>query len=104
MVDSAKVPVAVTEIGTVRWAPGADLFLNDTMVALEELGTNYFVFEWNSDFAPYTKDNNAFNFQLGTEPQSIRVDPHNTILSTVCRHWRKNVLRPSTFLPTKLEQ
>ncbi|MEN8130434.1 MAG: cellulase family glycosylhydrolase, partial [Pseudomonadota bacterium] len=104
LVDSAKVPVAVTEIGTVRWAPGADLFLNDTMLALEELGTNYFVFEWSPDYAPYTKDNNAFNFQLGTEPQSIRVDPHNTILSTVCRHWRNNVLRPSKFLPTKLEQ
>jgi hypothetical protein len=101
-VRSNQVPIAVTELGTVRWAGGGELFLADTMTHLEQLGTNYFIYEWSSDYAPYTKDNNAFNFRIGKKPQSTKIKPHNKILATISKYWHKNILRPSQLLQKSL--
>ncbi|MGC1955125.1 MAG: cellulase family glycosylhydrolase [Gammaproteobacteria bacterium] len=90
-----QVPIAVTEFGIVRWAPGAKQFLTDTMAVLEKLGVSYFVYEWGTRHTPYTKIDNAFFFEIGPDQKHVTAQPGNELLSTVCQYWRKNSLRPS---------
>lgn len=101
-VRSDQVPIAMTELGTVRWAGGSELFLADTMTYLEQLGTNYFLYEWSPDYVPYTKDNNAFNFRLGQKSQNTSIKPHNKTIATISKFWHKNILRPSQLLQKSL--
>ncbi len=102
-VQLGQIPIAVTEFGAVRWAIGGELFLADIMTNLEKLGTNYFVYEWSPDYAPYTKDNNDFNFRLGPNQQNIEIKPYNKLLTTISKYWHKNTLRPSQLSRSKSE-
>lgn len=93
IVHEDKATVAVTEFGTVRWAPGANLFLANTMDVLEKLGINYFVYEWGTRHMPYLRMDNAFFFEVGPDPKNTAPKKDNELMLTICDYWRRNSIR-----------
>jgi hypothetical protein len=82
-----RVPVAVTELGCVRWAPNASQFLHDSLSLLESAKVGYALWLWHPAWAPMA-DEDDFDFLHGTNPSSHSDLPGNLLMQTVGRHWR----------------
>ena len=89
-----SVPVSCNEYGLVRWAPGADTFMDHSMELFEDRGMNYALWVWDPDYEPLTGENNAFNFRFGSDPDNIN-DVANDLLDVIKKYWQKNEARPS---------
>jgi hypothetical protein len=94
-----EVPVAVTEYGLVRWAPGAREFLHDTTMIFEELGLNHAIWQWEVSWELYAEEVHAFNFRLGDDPSNRDDINTNALFSVMHEVWSLNELRPSSFQP-----
>jgi hypothetical protein len=88
-------PVAVTEFGVHRWAPGAERFLADEMDLLESRGMNHALWEWQGSYREFTQEVNAFNFRFGPDPASATDVSSSGLIEVVRRHWGRNQRRPS---------
>lgn len=80
-----NVPVAVTEMGAVRFAPGVIAFLNDQFDLLAEIGAGYALWEWRARGDLYYD----FDFLMGTDPNNEVPDPSNPLLALVEKHFTK---------------
>ncbi len=82
-----QAPVAVNEVGLVRWAPNAAQFMADQLALLEELGVNYAVWMWYASWPPLAEGDHAFNFRLGPDPDN-RHDTPNDLWETYRTFWQ----------------
>jgi hypothetical protein len=87
--------VAVDEFGISRWAPGAATFLGDQMDLMENAGTNYAVWLWESSHSGIDYD--EFDFRKGND-RLIHVDVlPNPLTATLASHFALNKERPSRY-------
>lgn len=96
-IGARDVPLAVTEFGAVRWAPGITGYMNDVTRQFDRLGTNNFVYEWGPDNRRYLRESNAFNVRLGPDPGDTALASSGGVLPVLCRYWQRNRVRPSTI-------
>lgn len=80
-----SAPVAMTEFGVKRWAPGAETYFADMTGILQDKGVNHSLWLWESSY-PGLAETDDFNFRHGPDPanhadvadsaleQSIRAD------------------------------
>ncbi len=88
-------PLAVTEFGVHRWAPGADGFLADQMAMLEARGINQILWEWTSSYPEFAAEVTGFNFRFGPDQTHRSAAAENRLLDVVRRSWARNTKRPS---------
>lgn len=96
-VERHSVPVAFTEFGVTRWAPGADEFIADQAAAFDALGASHALWVWDSSWKPCTDEVNGFGLRFGPDPANA-ADVPNDLLETVRRLWSRNTVRPSSFV------
>jgi hypothetical protein len=88
------VPVGIDEFGVVRWAPGAEDYMDDLMGLFEKYGWNYSLWEWSTSWWPFVSDVNAFTFLFGPDlDNTSEVD--NDLFDVITTYWSRNTLRPS---------
>jgi len=95
-VAEGDVPVAVNEFGVMRWVPGAAEFLADQMDLFEKRGMNHALWSWDPSWKPWTRENDAWNFRHGPDPDSHSDVNPNDLLDAITKYWRRNAARPST--------
>ena len=93
-VDRYGVPVAATEFGVMRWAPGADRFVRDEMELFEARGMNHAIWLWECSWEPYEREVDAFNFRHGPNPHVHRDVATSALIEVIQAHWGRNNLRP----------
>ncbi len=96
------VPVAVNEFGVVRWEPGADDFMDDQMDLFEQRGMNHALWVWETSWAPYAEEVDAFNFRHGPDPNNHTDAESSDLMGVIIEYWGRNTIRPSsvvTFTP-----
>jgi hypothetical protein len=87
--------LAVTEMGAMRWAPGAAGYIDDETDLLEAHGAPYTVYEWAPlDWHP-VRAATSFNIRLGPSPDNMNRAVDSPYLDAVKRRWAGNRLRPS---------
>ncbi|MEA3397700.1 MAG: cellulase family glycosylhydrolase [Chloroflexota bacterium] len=91
-----SAPAAVNEFGVIRWEPGAADFMNDQMELFEQRGMNYALWAWETSWASYTEEVDAFNFRHGPDPDQHTEIESNDLLDVILEHWGRNTLRPSS--------
>jgi hypothetical protein len=89
------VPVAVNEFGVVRWARGADKFMDDQMDLFEQRGLNYALWLWESSWRPLAEED-AFNFRHGPNPKNHTDVASSQLINVIMKYWGRNTLRPIT--------
>ena len=82
-------PVAVNELGLVRWAPNAARFMEDQLTLLEGMGVNYAVWAWHASWPPLAEGDHVFTFRFGPDPDN-RKDVSNALWETYRRYWQRN--------------
>ena len=88
------VPVAVNEFGVIRWEPGAADFMDDQMELFEQRGMNYALWAWETSWAAYAEEVDAFNFRHGPDPEHRADVESSDLLEVILKHWERNTLRP----------
>lgn len=88
------VPVAVSEFGVVRWAPGAADFVRDQMMLFEERGLNHALWVWNPAWPPYAEVD-TFNFLHGSDPANHTAVESGDLIAIIRANWSQNTVRPS---------
>lgn len=95
LADARGAPLAVTEYGVARWAPGADQYLADHHATLADLGLSAAVWEWRGGFAPAARLD-RFDPWHGPDP-----DQHVAVASAqadvIRGFWGGDRPRPSDF-------
>jgi len=86
----ADAPVAVTELGVCRWAPGASAFLSDQLNVIEEQGMNWALWLWECSYTNYTRGVHTFNFRLGAEPVNRDDVLTNSLMQVIRNFWIRN--------------
>lgn len=92
------VPVAVNEFGVVRWEPGADDFMDDQMDLFEQRGMNQALWVWETSWALYAEEVDAFNFRHGPDPSNHTDVESSDLMDVIVEHWGRNTIRPSSVL------
>ena len=92
---SHHAPVAVNEFGVVRWVPGAAAFMDEQMDLFEQRGMNHALWEWQTSWAPFAEEVNAFNFRFGPDPDNASDLASSELIEAIAEHWQRNVIRPS---------
>ena len=90
------LPLAITEYGAHRWAPGADRFIRDLQLIFEDHGANSAIWQWGTLWPP-TRRLDAFDFFKGPETAAVS-DLRAPLARAVREHWAKNRRRPSDTL------
>jgi hypothetical protein len=90
------LPLAITEYGVNRWAPGADRFIHDLQLIFEDHGANSAIWQWGTLWPP-TRELDSFDFFKGPEEGAV-INPQTPLAQAVRDHWAKNDRRPSDFL------
>jgi hypothetical protein len=94
-----QVPVAVNEFGVMRWAPGAESFIDDQMAFFESHAINSAIWSWTY-FRCEEAGYDAFNFQHGSAPQNNQDVQTSPLIEVIRKYWALNKYRPSN---TKLK-
>jgi len=89
------VPVAVNEFGVVRWAPNAHAFMDDQMDLFEQRGVNYALWVWETSWAPYAEEVDAFNFRHGPDSDNHADVESSDLMDVIVEYWGRNTIRPS---------
>ncbi len=95
-VEEHEAVVAVNEFGVMRWEPNAAQFLGDEMALFERLGLNSALWLWESSWAPYASEVDAFNFRHGPDPDQHQDVPTSALIQVIENYWSRNQVRPST--------
>ena len=89
--NTRGVPVAVTEFGVHRYAPGAAAYLSDALHLFEDIGAAHALWEFVVDAQrPLFND---FDPEGGTDP-SRRTKEENSVQMVIEDNFRKNCVRP----------
>jgi cysteinyl-tRNA synthetase len=91
------VPVAVNEFGLMRWEPGAAEFMDDQMDLFEQRGMNHALWLWDPSWEPWTRENDAFNFRHGPNPNNHADVESSDLMDVIVEHWGRNSTRPSNL-------
>ncbi len=86
--------VAVTELGLVRWVPGASTFMRDQLEELESRGFNHTVWLWNAEFELWEGVTDPLGLQFGPDRASDRDRAAEDLLDVLTEFWSRNVARP----------
>ena len=87
------IPISVGEFGTMRWEPGAEKYLEDTLSLFEGLGLNHAIWLWESSLPSITYD--QFNYRRGKNSDQHQDILSNELLKVLKRNWKRNAIRPS---------
>lgn len=88
--------LAATEIGSMRWAPGAAVYIEDETALLEARGIPYTAYQWAPIGPPYSAPVSSFTMRLGPSPENLRVEVDSSpFLDVLKKRWARNSLRPS---------
>jgi len=90
-----RAPIAVTEFGAHRWAPGAARFVADQMAALDRRGVSHVLWDWQGSHRAFTDEVNAFNFRFGPVPDNATEVASSDLIRVIREHWGRNASRPS---------
>ncbi len=88
------VPVAITELGVTRWAPGAATYLADQISIIESRGLNHAIWMFHANWQPFKDNDNAFDFLLGPNPSNTYNVSSSALLTVIKQNWAKNTIRP----------
>jgi len=88
------VPVAVNEFGVMRWEPGAAEFMDDRMSLFEQRGVNYALWLWETSWAPYAEEVDAFNFRHSPDTNNHTDVESSDLMDVIVAYWRRNTVRP----------
>ncbi|MFH1789589.1 MAG: cellulase family glycosylhydrolase [bacterium] len=87
-------PLAIDEFGVYRFKEGASQFLEDSMNLMEERGTNYCIWSWDSaQRAKNFPEDDQFDFTRGANKKNHE-PVQNPLLDVVKKYWQKNSARP----------
>ena len=86
-------PVAVTEFGVKRWAPGAAAYIADITSQFEQRGLNHAQWLWESSYAGLAEVDD-FNFRHGPDPENHVDVPGSDLMDAIQGDWARNTLRP----------
>lgn len=92
------VPVAANEFGLMRWEPGAASFMDDQMDLFEVRGMNYALWLWQTSWAEYAQEVDAFNFRHGPNPNNHTDVQSSALMTVITQHWAQNSIRPSDVI------
>jgi len=84
------VPIAVTEYGVVRWAPGAGRFMADLMDLFEERGWNHALWAWNPSWPAWNEEIDEFNFMHGPDPENHSDVESSELIEVIKNNWALN--------------
>lgn len=84
------VPIAVTEYGLVRWAPGAGRFMEDLMDLFEQRGWNHALWVWNPSWEEWSEDIDAFDFMHGPDPNNHYDVESSDLIEVIKNNWEFN--------------
>ncbi|HEY73753.1 MAG: hypothetical protein DRJ03_16175 [Chloroflexi bacterium] len=93
--------VAVNEFGVHRWAPGADVFMDDQMDLFEQRDMNHALWVWDPAWEAWTDEVNAFNFRFGPDPGNDSNVP-NDLRDAILKYWGRNAAGASLAPPPAL--
>jgi len=95
----ADAPIAVNELGVVRWVPNGARFLRDQLNIVESNGWSWALWEWMPAWerSHGAEANDSFCVLYGTSPGNHSDDPDNELASTVREALGYNTVKPSTF-------
>ncbi|MFB0535273.1 MAG: glycoside hydrolase family 5 protein [Anaerolineae bacterium] len=91
------MPVAVNEFALVRWVPGAAEFMDDQIELFEQRGMNHALWAWDPSWKPWTKENDAFNFRHGPDPDHHADVASSDLTDVIVKYWGRNTIRPSNL-------
>ncbi len=83
-------PVAVTEFGVVRWAPGAAAFMEDSMRLFEEEGWNHALWVWHPSWKDWNREVDDFDFTHGPDPLNHTAVKSSGLIAAIRNAWRRN--------------
>jgi hypothetical protein len=84
--DSLGVPVAVNELGVMRWEPGAEQFMQIQVRRLEQLRANYAVWVWDPKECLGWDE---MNFRNGPDPRNHHEFRENLLATAIREGWRR---------------
>ena len=87
-------PVAVNEMGVMRWEVGAVDYLSYEIDLLEARGLNHAAWAWEPSWPPWADEVTAFNFRLGPDPADHSESPGNALEAVLKGAWSRNIARP----------
>ena len=88
-------PVAVTEFGAVRWAPGVERFLSDRIARFEDNRLNWALWGWPVAWPPMAAGDNAFSLGFGPDPAATGPAATAPGFDALRQAWSLNAARPS---------
>jgi hypothetical protein len=91
-VSMNDVPIAVTEFGLVRWAPGAGQFMDDLMDLFEERGWNHALWVWNPSWEEWNEEVDAFNLMHGPDPNNHSDVESSDLIEAIKNNWAHNTI------------
>jgi len=90
-----EIPVVVNEFGLKRWEPGAENYAEDLMYSLEDVGANYALWLWESDYPGINY--NEFNFRFGPNHHEKMEISTSRFMQVLIEFWNRNQVRPSNI-------
>lgn len=84
------VPVAVTEFGVVRWAPGAASFIRDSIALFEDEGWNHALWVWNPAWRDWNREVDAFDPMHGPDPTHHSTVISSDLIEAIKDYWADN--------------
>ena len=88
--EEHDVPIAVTEYGVVRYAPGAALFMRDLMDLFEQRGWNHALWAWHPSWPAWNEDIDEFNFMHGPDPDNHSDVETSDLIEVIKDNWALN--------------
>jgi len=86
------VPIAVTEYGVVRYAPGADRFMHDLMDLFEQRGWNHALWVWDPSWPEWNEEIDYFNFMHGPDPNNHSDVESGDLIEVIKNNWALNTI------------
>lgn len=83
------VPIAVTEFGMVRWAPGAAAFMEDNMDLFEEKGWNHALWVWNPAWSEWNREVDQFDFMHGPGSDNHTNVKTSDLIEVIKSNWSR---------------
>jgi len=95
--NKEEVMIGINEYGVIRWVKNAKDFLDDEMSIFEELGVNYAIWAYSTQWEPYRTEIDEFNYLFGIDKNNKTEDYNNPLISALKKYWNKNTIFPSTI-------
>lgn len=85
--QQGNIPIAINEFGAVRYADRAECYLSIQTELLEQLGSSYAIWLWETTW-PLSYDD--FNFRYGPDPSHHAEVETSAMITVIKRAWARN--------------